>query len=136
MSTPVRVQLKRIKGWKMPANTVSVARLGPFGNPFVVGEPSGHSFNDGGSRTPLIAELTLEQCVEFYERLIHGILSPEMHPRGHLWLDKFRRRFGGEHPAEYVRSHLQGKNLACFCALDQPCHADVLLKFACGEVAG
>lgn len=25
---------------------------------------------------------------------------------------------------------LRGKNLACFCALDEPCHADVLLEFA------
>lgn len=25
---------------------------------------------------------------------------------------------------------LKGKNLACWCPLDQPCHADVLLKLA------
>lgn len=25
---------------------------------------------------------------------------------------------------------LRGKSLACFCALDQPCHADVLLELA------
>jgi hypothetical protein len=25
---------------------------------------------------------------------------------------------------------LAGKNLACFCRLDEPCHADVLLKLA------
>jgi hypothetical protein len=25
---------------------------------------------------------------------------------------------------------LAGKNLACFCPLDQPCHADVLLELA------
>ena len=27
-------------------------------------------------------------------------------------------------------SHLRGKNLACWCRLDQPCHADVLLELA------
>ena len=27
-------------------------------------------------------------------------------------------------------SILRGKNLACFCALDKPCHADILLKLA------
>ena len=27
-------------------------------------------------------------------------------------------------------SSLRGKNLACWCSLDQPCHADVLLEFA------
>lgn len=25
---------------------------------------------------------------------------------------------------------IRGKNLACFCPLDQPCHADVLLRWA------
>lgn len=28
------------------------------------------------------------------------------------------------------RAELRGKNLACFCPLDQPCHADVLLEIA------
>lgn len=29
-----------------------------------------------------------------------------------------------------IRTRLGGKNLACWCALDQPCHADVLLELA------
>lgn len=31
---------------------------------------------------------------------------------------------------EEIQSELKGKNLACFCPLDQPCHADVLLEIA------
>jgi hypothetical protein len=31
---------------------------------------------------------------------------------------------------EDVKRELRGKNLACYCALDQSCHADVLLEFA------
>ena len=27
-------------------------------------------------------------------------------------------------------SELRGKDLACYCPLDQPCHADVLLELA------
>lgn len=27
-------------------------------------------------------------------------------------------------------SELRGKNLACWCPLDQPCHADILLELA------
>ena len=38
---PVRIQLKRTKGWKMPPNTVKVDRTTKFGNPFVVGKPGG-----------------------------------------------------------------------------------------------
>ncbi|MFD6699709.1 MULTISPECIES: DUF4326 domain-containing protein [unclassified Microbacterium] len=32
-----------------------------------------------------------------------------------------------------VRAQLAGKNLACWCPLDQPCHADVLLEIANGD---
>lgn len=34
-----------------------------------------------------------------------------------------------EYRAAVVRE-LRGKNLACFCSLDGPCHADVLLEWA------
>ena len=29
-----------------------------------------------------------------------------------------------------VKAELRGKDLACWCPLDQPCHADVLLEIA------
>lgn len=29
-----------------------------------------------------------------------------------------------------IKKDLQGKNLACWCQLDKPCHADVLLEIA------
>ena len=32
-----------------------------------------------------------------------------------------------------IRTELRGKNLACWCALDGPCHADVLLFVANAE---
>ncbi len=31
---------------------------------------------------------------------------------------------------EAIRRELRGKDLACWCPLDQPCHADVLLRVA------
>lgn len=36
------------------------------------------------------------------------------------------RKFGN------LKAQLGGKNLACWCPLDQPCHADVLLELANG----
>lgn len=33
-----------------------------------------------------------------------------------------------------MRAQLGGKNLACWCPLDRPCHADVLLELANGAV--
>lgn len=38
---PVRVQLRRTKGWKMPPNTVKVDRTTKWGNPFIVGKSGG-----------------------------------------------------------------------------------------------
>ena len=32
-----------------------------------------------------------------------------------------------------IRTELRGRDLACWCPLDQPCHADVLLDLANGE---
>ena len=35
---PTRIQLRRTKGWRMPAGTVKVDRTTAFGNPWRVGE--------------------------------------------------------------------------------------------------
>ena len=44
----------------------------------------------------------------------------------------FRERLNDMRPEEREKflAPLRGKNLACFCPLDQPCHADVLLEMA------
>jgi hypothetical protein len=36
-------------------------------------------------------------------------------------------------PADEIRAALRGRNLACWCALDGPCHADLMLKIANGR---
>lgn len=36
----------------------------------------------------------------------------------------------GRSLATFAREFLRGKNLVCWCPLDQPCHADVLLEIA------
>lgn len=118
---PIRIQRKRTKGWKMPDNTVSVTRPGNFGNPFKIG----HNYKWGGfSRTGIdtlmiymeafvkdkrfISIETIEQSIEWYK----------------IYLDKYPEL------VEKIKRELKGKNLACFCPLDKPCHADVLLKIA------
>jgi len=60
--TPVRVQRKRTKGWRMPENTVSVTRPGRWGNPFKVGSMDWIPVDDSGhsSKVPH-GPLTLEQ---------------------------------------------------------------------------
>lgn len=34
----------------------------------------------------------------------------------------------GQWMVKYAKANLKGHNLMCFCALDKPCHADILLK--------
>lgn len=40
MTAPQRVQRRRVKGWRMPANTVYVGRGSPWGNPWHLGTPA------------------------------------------------------------------------------------------------
>jgi hypothetical protein len=96
---PIRVQRRRIKGWKMPPNTVSVCRPGKWGNPFVVGK----AYETVAAGTFICQDA--EEAVRLYRPI--------------AWCQ-----------ADLIVSELRGKNLACFCRLDQPCHADVLLKIA------
>lgn len=109
----------------MPPNTVKVDRSTYYGNPFVVGQPSG--IFEGET---LIESLTLADSLNFFERLCRGMVSPEMHPHAQLWLKRIKARYLAAHPQEILRMELRGKHLACWCPLDQPCHADVLLRVA------
>lgn len=139
---PIRVQRKRTKGWRMPADTVYVGRGSIWGNPFVPNVRSG--IFDGECGRPLgiceqveilIPKLTLNQCIEFYRELIGGLVRPEMYPWGHQWMDAFHKTCAG-HPSDNARGYLKGRNLACWCPLVDnhgnymPCHADVLLSIA------
>jgi hypothetical protein len=117
VSKPQRIQLRRTKGWRMPENTVKVTRPSIWGNPFVHPDSA--------------------QAVDAYRRLVSGgTQSFEMGP-GKL---QFAHNC---HPntlhwayANYVKEHkqvLRGKNLACWCPIGDPCHADVLLEIANGD---
>ena len=137
-ATPVRLQLSRRAGFNLQALSlatnglvaVNVARPGKWGNPFVAGKPSGCDFKDDGDITPMIAALSHGQAIEFFRDMTWGFLSPEMHPHGHNHMTRWRRQVTGMSISEAARIYLRGKNLACFCRLDQPCHADTLLHLA------
>lgn len=96
---PKRIQLKRSKGWKMPANAVKVDRTTRWGNPFTVA--------DCGTATIAVAQ---------HGRWMRG----EIPAPGAL-----------EAPAvEAIRAALGGRDLACWCPMNGPCHADLLLTIA------
>ena len=106
---PERIQLSRKKGWRKPENTVVVARSSRWGNPWRVGI-------DAQVETPFFHEHMKDG--EIYVRQI------EMTPA--LAVELYRQTVD----ADMARDELAGKNLACWCPLDQPCHADVLLEIA------
>jgi len=113
LGSPRRIQRRRAKGWRMPENTVSVCRPGPWGNPFVVGKHG-----------------TAARCVELYESLLAGFLCISV---DHECVKAQKRAV--KHAVEHI-GELRGKNLACWCGVGKPCHADVLLRVANTEVTG
>lgn len=131
MTAPTRLRLSRAKGFDLQAHSrmanglpaVSCARRSKFGNPFTIAAAI-----DSG----LANKETAQAFV--VERFRDWLASSRS---GQYW-------WQGEE-SETRRSaiiaalnHLRGKNLACWCKLDAPCHCDVLLELAnrptCEEV--
>lgn len=106
--SPRRVQLRRTKGWRMPSRTVKVARPSQWGNPYRIG-PDG----------------TAAECVDKFrgvcesEAILEHVYRNWLTPHGDDYWDM----------DTWLRP-LRGMNLACWCPLDRPCHADVLLELA------
>lgn len=114
MSAPKRIQRERTKDWKMPENTVCVGRPSKWRNPChligkytVVDENGYHHHCAAGEARGVAVRL-------FREALYNGYLDIDV-------VD--------------IEESLRGKDLACWCDLDLPCHADVLLEIANGVTA-
>lgn len=117
MREPKRIQRRRTKGWRMPGEAIYVGRSSRWGNPYKVVELPGGWL--GLERRDRIGAMILEarfrdkqtakkRAVELFENYAQQRLAADPH-----WLDPLR-----------------GNDLACWCPLDEPCHADILLKMA------
>lgn len=111
---PVRIVLSRRAGFDLQAISQalnglpaqSVARPGPWGNPFTI--------DDVMAETGLDKDAAQAEAVGRYGRWVRGeIGGPKSPPNG----DK-------------IRAELAGKNLACWCREGSPCHVDALLRLA------
>lgn len=52
-----------------------------------------------------------------------------------IYRENWERHIADEPAAlDRLRAALGGKDLACWCSLDQPCHVDVLLELANGPL--
>lgn len=110
---PERIQMRRTAGWRKPEGVIYVGRPSKWGNPFVVkrvawfGEwwvedpnSSGLLFSGAGPNAQYYAATVA--VLHYREVVVPGLnLRP-----------------------------LAGHDLGCWCRLDQPCHADVLLELA------
>ena len=110
--SPQRIQLRRTKGWRKPEGAIVVARPTRWGNPhrIVPGAPA----------------MVVEPCGTEH------IAAPG-EERGlavRLFRETLYDDFIGYPSLDEIRSELAGHDLACWCPLDQPCHADVLLELA------
>lgn len=100
-----RIQLSRVKGFRLPAGAINCARPGKFGNPYKV--DVNHS-----------AQMCVDQ---FRSELVATIADPHGPGRS----VKFKRIAAST-------EELRGHDLACWCALDAPCHVSVYLEVLYG----
>lgn len=157
MSTPQRIQLRRAKGWRKPEGAILVSRPSRWGNPFPLdgswitwtAVSIGFRADKAGRRLAAVALhrawLTGEQLrlrgfapiqgVEYDGGYLEFQDGSVVSMADHIaYLAVFGASMAEQPklPDRPALDELRGKDLACWCPLDQPCHADVLLELANG----
>jgi hypothetical protein len=120
VNKPGRIQLRRTKGWRKPEGVVSVGRPGKWGNPYLV-RRCDNDTDDWAVVEPDGTSSGVE--IEYAGSKAEAVESA---------VDTFRHERGvTAYPSDdEIRAELAGRDLACWCPPDQPCHADVLLELA------
>lgn len=132
-TTPERIQRKRTAGWTSHGAKY-VGRGTRWGNPFAIGSRyvNRTAFHDApfpaASDKPLgtVEHPAWSPWPEWTE------VVAEVRDRQHaveLFRDYVAYNNDVWDPQE-IRAELGGRDLMCWCPLDEPCHADVLLKLA------
>lgn len=89
----------------MPDGAVYVGRPGRWGNPFRIGGHIGYPYDVALQANYVRNAAHAVELFRAYARITSGYELA-------------------------VRHELAGKHLVCWCPVDQPCHADVLLEIA------
>jgi hypothetical protein len=125
---PERIQLRRTKGWRLrdiSPDAIVVARPGPYGNPYTIAMMQ--------ERINQLAEaLGTEPSLDPRQMAVEAFRCDLTYGPDSIWW------WYGPH-TQIIRikgalqdGELHGHDLACWCPLDQLCHADVLLEIANG----
>lgn len=125
--TPERLQLSRARGFRLPLGAKSVARPSSWGNPYRLAKPTEHYHlptvvhtHRGYMTGPAWAGFNNErEAIEFAVTLFRGSIIAAID------------RDPGV--SEYYLGPLVGHDLACWCRIGDPCHADVLLELAANK---
>lgn len=133
---PKRIQRKRTKGWRMPEGAVYVGRPTKFGNPFRVVKsqccPTWDVVDDNG--VTYVIDHEWAHANNWADLHRPGTLKWARMEAVRFYADELTEWFGGRIELEpglrEAIAALRGRDLACWCPLDQPCHADVLLEIA------
>lgn len=112
---PRRIQRRRTAGWRMPEGAVYVGHPTRWGNLYRVEILDGQTLVLEGA--DVVDSLPGRDARAGRARAV-ALFELQAGPIGAHELD----------PADIAL--LTGHDLACWCPLDQPCHADVLLRWA------
>ena len=120
---PQRIQRKRTKGWRMPEGAVYVGRPTQWGNPFTpdIYYETGYSGNGFDA---------IGICVQAFRSWLCGGYTQSARLYVEQMLSTAKKPSLRGPTVDQIRAELRGKDLACWCPLGQPCHADVLLELA------
>ncbi|MBB4574436.1 DUF4326 domain-containing protein [Rhizobium lentis] len=133
MTTPVRLQLSRAKGFNLQAASeaanglaaIKVDRTSPFGNHYAFSKDpfSKPAVWDVFGRGTIVKSCASRQEAVEYAIECYRADICNTGPHNHRLIDPVPT------PADIAKA-LRGFNLACWCKLGEPCHADILLELA------
>jgi hypothetical protein len=116
--TPRRIQIRRDRPWQTEPKAVIVDRRTERGNPFAVGDLV--QVTAGGEIAMI--RMTREMAVECFRDLMRSRLQrdPDDHPDDAAYVQRWHD----------MLAEMRGRDVACWCPLDEPCHGDVWLELA------
>ena len=101
---PRRIQRQRTAGWRMPPGAVYVGWPSRWGNPWTIEGAKRAGFTGSNAYLAAIVES--------------------------MFRNGMRKSLPACEPILAALPELRGRDLACWCRLDQACHANVLLEMA------